>query len=62
VQKIACLRARVLCDDSVDLTDRKDGNANYGDEDLFYQKSFFSGEEELYAPIIRAHKKRKAFF
>jgi hypothetical protein len=62
VQKIACLRARVLCDDSVDLTARKDGKANYGAEGLFYQKSFFSGEEELYAPIIGAHKKRGAFF
>jgi len=40
----------------------KDGNANYGDEDLFYQKSFFSVDEELYAPIIGAHKKRGAFF
>jgi hypothetical protein len=62
VQKIACLGARVLCVYSVDLVARKDGNANYGAEGLFYQKSFFSGEEELYAPIIRAHKKRKAFF
>jgi len=40
----------------------KDGNANYGDEDLFYQKSFFSVDEELYAPIIGAHKKRGSFF
>jgi len=59
VQKIACLRARVLCDDSVDLIAKK---ANNGAEGLFYQKSFFSGEEELYAPIIGAHKKRGAFF